>query len=51
MDGKVIVDEDATVVDLTKLTDVPEGYEVIMEESIPEITYGWIYVELRRIES
>ncbi len=50
VDGKVVVDKDATQVNTSKLTDIPEGYEVV-EAGDVEINAGWIFVELRKIET
>ena len=50
VEGKVIVDKDATEVDLASLTDIPEGYKVI-SASPAMINDGWIYVELQTAES
>ena len=48
VEGKVVVDKDATTVDLAALTDIPEGYEVISTDAA-QINDGWIYVELQQI--
>ena len=48
VEGKVIVDKDATEVDLAALTDIPEGYEVIYPGKA-QINDGWIFVDLQKI--
>ena len=48
VEGKVIVDKDATEVDLAALTDIPEGYEVIYPGEV-QINDGWIFVDLQKI--
>ena len=50
VDGKVVVDKDATQVNTSKLTDIPEGYEVVNSGDVT-INDGWIFVELRKIET
>ena len=47
-EGKVTVDIDATTVNTTTLTDVPEGYEVIWLGDT-QINDGWIFVEVRKV--
>ncbi len=46
-EGKIVVDKDATTVDPTTLTDIPEGYELISTEAV-QINDNWIYVELQK---
>ena len=48
VEGKIVVDKDATTVDPTTLTDIPEGYELISTEPV-QINDKWIYVELQKI--
>ena len=48
VEGQIVVDDDATTVDPTTLTDIPEGYEVISTDAA-QINDGWIYVELQQI--
>ena len=49
-EGTVTVDADATNVNTHDLTDVPEGYEIVWTGDT-QINDGWIYVELRPIET
>ncbi len=46
-EGKVTVEADATAVNTTTLTDVPEGYEIVWLGDV-QINDGWIYVEVRK---
>lgn len=50
VEGKVIVDKDANNVNTSALTDIPEGYEPIWVGDV-QINDGWIYVELRSVET
>ena len=48
VEGQIVVDDDATTVDPTTLTDIPEGYEIVSTDAA-QINDGWIYVELQQI--
>ena len=48
-EGKVTVSADATSVNTSALTDIPEGYELATTGDIT-INGGWIYVEVRPAE-
>ena len=50
VEGKVIVDKDANNVNTSALTDIPAGYEPIWVGDV-QINDGWIYVELRSVET
>lgn len=50
VEGKVIVDKDANNVNTSALTDIPAGYEPIWVGDV-QINDGWIYVELRVVET
>ena len=45
-EGKVTVDADATQVNTSALTDVPNGYEIASTGDV-DINGGWIWVEVR----
>ena len=47
-EGKVTVDADATNVNTSALTDIPEGYELVSVGDV-SINDGWIYVEVRPV--
>ena len=47
-EGEVTVDADATNVNTSQLTDVPEGYELATVGDVT-INDGWIYVEVRPV--
>ncbi len=47
-EGEVTVDADATNVNTSALTDIPEGYELVSVGDI-SINDGWIYVEVRPV--
>ena len=46
-EGKVTVAEEATNVNISALTDIPEGYELASTTGDVTINDGWIYVEVR----
>ena len=47
-EGKVTVPADATKVNTSKLTDVPEGYEIVNLGDV-DINDGWIWVDVKPI--
>ena len=49
-EGEVTVPADATNVNSSALTDIPEGYELVWTGDFP-ITDGWIYVEVKPIQA
>ena len=49
-EGKVTVDADANNVNVSQLTDIPNGYEATTTGDIP-INDGWIFVDLKKVET
>ena len=48
-EGSVVVDEDATYVNTSTFTDIPEGYELVWVGDL-QIMDGWVWVEVRPVE-
>ena len=48
-EGSLTVDADATLVNTSTFTDIPEGYELVWTGDLP-IVDGWVWVEVRPAE-
>ena len=48
-EGSLTVDADATLVNTSTFTDIPEGYELVWTGDLP-IVDGWVWVEVRPVE-